>query len=194
MTDASSYDPYAPNADPSQPVNTRTAINGQVIIVDYDDAWPGMYQREETRIRAALGDRALQIEHIGSTAVPGLPAKPCIDILLAVADSADEPAYVPDLEAAGYVLRIREPDWHEHRVFKGRQINLNLHVWTIGDPEIDRHLGFRDWLRTHSDDRDRYATTKRLLGSQQWETMQDYADAKDAIVAEIHGRMGSVTL
>src|SRR5699024_75386 len=152
-----------------------------------------MYAREEERIRIALGDRALRIEHTGSTSVPGLPAKPCIDILLAVANSADEPAYVPALEAAGYVLRIREPDWHEHRVFKGPDINLNLHVWTIGDNEIDRVIGFRDWLRTHPDDRDLYATTKRALANQHWGTVQDYADAKNGIVSEIHQRMAAAS-
>jgi GrpB-like predicted nucleotidyltransferase (UPF0157 family) len=183
------FDPYAPNADPTVPVNTPTPIDGQVAIVDYDPGWPAMYAREEARICAALGDRALRIEHIGSTAVPELPAKPCIDILLAVADANDEPSYVQDLAAAGYVLRIRDPEPHPHRVFKGSAINLNLHVWSAGSPEIERHLAFRDWLRTHDDDRDRYAATKRALAQRHWRTMNDYADAKDTIVAAIHARI-----
>ena len=87
------------------------------------------------------------LEHTGSTSVPGLAAKPIIDITLAVPDSSDEDAYAPALEAAGYVLRIREPDWHEHRVFKGPDTNVNLHVFSDGCPEIDRMLRFRDWLR-----------------------------------------------
>lgn len=193
MAESTPYDPYAPDADPAVPVNTRTKVNGRVTIVDYDPAWPEMYAREETRIRNAIGDRALVIEHTGSTSVPGLPAKPCIDILLAVADSSDEPAYVPDLETAGYVLRIREPDWHEHRVFKGRDVNLNLHVWTIGDNEIDRVIGFRDWLRAHDNDRDLYAATKRKLAGQHWNTIQDYADAKSDIVQQILGRMSNAS-
>lgn len=184
-----SYDPHAPNADPSVPVNTSTPLDGQVILVDYDPAWPEMYAREEARIREALGDRALQVEHIGSTAVPGLCAKPCIDIVLGVADPADEESYVPDLEAAGYVLRRREPQWHEHRVFKGSEINLNLHVWTFGEPIIWKHLVFRDWLRAHPDDRDRYAAEKRRLASQHWTLMNDYANAKNGIVREIERRM-----
>jgi len=188
---SSSWNPHDPNADRTIPVNTPTVVNGQVVIVDYDPAWPAMFAREEERIRDALGKRALRIEHMGSTAVPGLPAKPCIDILLVVADSADEPAYVPDLEAAGYVLRIREPDWHEHRVFKGSEMNLNLHVWSEGSPEIDRHIAFRDWLRTHAEDRDLYAATKRELAARHWPHMQDYADAKDAIVAEIQRRINA---
>lgn len=183
------FDPHDTNADPSIPVNTPTPIQGQVVIVDYDPAWPGLYAREEDRIRAALGERALQVAHMGSTSVPGLLAKPCIDILLAVADAGDETAYLPDLVAAGYVLRIRESAPHPHRAFKGAATNLNLHVWSAGCPEIARHLAFRDWLRAHPDDRDRYAATKRSLARRYWETMDDYADAKDAIVAAIHARI-----
>lgn len=193
MADSHEFDPYASNADVDVPVNTPTLVNGPVTIVDYDPLWPSLYSREENRIRNALGDRALMIEHTGSTSVPGLPAKPCIDMLLAVADSADEPAYVPDLEAVGYVLRIRQPEWHEHRVFKGRDINLNLHVWTIGDDEIDRVVGFRDWLRTHVADCELYAATKRTLARKHWRTMQDYANAKTDIIREIQDRMSSTS-
>ncbi|HEX5287304.1 MAG TPA: GrpB family protein, partial [Streptosporangiaceae bacterium] len=95
------------------------------------------------------------------TSVPGLPAKPLIDIVLAVPDTTDEPSYVPDLTAAGYRLTIREPDWFEHRLFKGPDTNINLHTFTAGTPEIARMLRFRDWLRSHDDDRDRYAAVKR---------------------------------
>ena len=186
MTDARSFDPHAPDADPDTPVNTRTAVNGQVTLVEYDPAWPAMFRREEGRIRGALGDRAIQVHHIGSTAVPGLIAKPCIDILLVVADAGADDAYIPDLERAGYVLRISETDdGGPHRVFKGSEINLNLHVWSAGSPHIARHLGFRDWLRAHPEDRNRYASAKRELASQNWQYMQDYADAKDDIVQEI---------
>jgi GrpB-like predicted nucleotidyltransferase (UPF0157 family) len=162
--------------------------NGPITLMEYDPRWPEQFAREEARIRAALGDRALQIEHIGSTAVPGLPAKPIIDILLVVADSAHEPSYVPALEAARYVLRIREPDWHEHRMFKGPDVNINLHVYTAGSPEIDRYLLFRDRLRTQSADREQYAETKRVLAQQTWRYVQNYADAKSAVVGEIIAR------
>ena len=121
--------------------------------------------------------------------MPGLVAKPCIDMLLAVADSADEESYLPQLDAAGFVLRMRHPEWNEHRVFKGERINVNLHVWSIGSPEIDRHLAFRDWLRTHPDDRDAYADAKRAIAEGHVATMSDYASQKDAIVAEITARM-----
>jgi GrpB-like predicted nucleotidyltransferase (UPF0157 family) len=188
---SSNWNPHDPNADPTIPVNTPTAVNGQIAIVDYDPAWPAMFRREAERICTALGDRALRIEHMGSTAVPGLPAKPCIDILLVVKDSAVEPAYVTDLEAAGYVLRIRQPEWNEHRVFKGSELNLNLHVWSEGSSEIDRHLQFRDWLRAHDDDRDLYAAAKRKLAARHWTHVQDYAEAKNAIVTEIQNRMNA---
>ncbi|HJP75716.1 MAG TPA: GrpB family protein [Pseudonocardiaceae bacterium] len=159
-----------------------------IVLADYDPNWPKLYDREERRIRAILGDRVVRIDHIGSTSVPGLAAKPIIDIAMAVPDSADEPAYVPDLEAEGYVLRIREPDWHEHRLFKGPDTNINLHVFSPDSVEIERHLRFRDRLRTHPDDRDLYLRTKRELAARRWKYTQHYADAKSQVVEEILAR------
>ena len=163
-------------------------LAGPVHIVDYDYRWPLLFEREAEQIQAALGDRVLLLEHIGSTSVPGLAAKPKIDMLLVVANSADEPAYVPSLEAAGYVLQIREPDWYEHRMFKGPSIDVNLHVYTVGCPEIDRVLTFRNWLRSHPPDRQLYERTKRELASRDWKYMQNYADAKTVVVEEILAR------
>ncbi len=159
-----------------------------ITLVEYDHAWPENFAREAKRIKAALGKRALMVEHIGSTAVPGLVAKPIIDILLVVADSADELSYVPALEAAGYVLRIREPDWHQHRLFKGPDTNINLHVFTTGSEEIRRVLVLRDWLRTDEADRQLYARTKQSLGSRKWKYVQNYADAKSETVNAILAR------
>jgi len=164
--------------------------NAPIRLVDYDPAWPGLFVREDARIRVALGDRVVRLEHTGSTAVPGLAAKPCIDMTLIVPDSSDEPSYAPDLEAAGYVLWIREPDWHEHRVFKGPDTNVNLHVFSSGSPELQRMVGFRDWLRTHDEDRDLYEQTKRNLAAREWKYVQHYADAKTAVVEEIIARAG----
>jgi GrpB-like predicted nucleotidyltransferase (UPF0157 family) len=161
-------------------------LSGPVEIVDYDPAWPRLFAREAERIDAALGSLALLIEHVGSTSVPDLAAKPLIDILLVVADSAAEPAYRPALEAAGYGLRIREPDWYQHRMFKGPDTNLNLHVFSEGCEEIDRMLRFRDWLRSNDDDRMLYERTK--LGQRAWKHVQYYADAKTAVVREIMAR------
>lgn len=163
-------------------------LTGPVVVADYDPRWPELYGREAARIRETLGERVLDLAHVGSTSVPGLAAKPIIDIDLTVPDSADEPGYLPDLEAAGYRLCIREPGWHEHRALKGPDTNVNVHVWSPGSPEAARHLVFRDWLRAHPEDRDRYAATKRELASRPWEYIQGYADAKNDVVDAIMRR------
>jgi len=156
--------------------------------MDYDPLWPEVFRREADQLQILLGCRALQIEHTGSTSVPGLAAKPIIDILLVVADSSDESAYVPILEHVGYSLRIREPNWHQHRMFKGPAADINLHVFSRGCPEISRILHFRDRLRSDRADRDLYAQTKRNLAEKEWADVQDYADAKSAVIQEILAR------
>ena len=174
--------------DDSVWVGPQTRVDGQVHLADYDAEWPLTYEREAARIRAALSSVVLLLEHAGSTSVPGLPAKPIIDIVLAVPDSADEAAYVPALEAVGYRLAVREPDWFEHRCLKRPEPAVNLHVFTDGSEEIDRMLAFRDWLRAHPDDRDLYLRTKRELAARSWVFIQDYADAKSEVIAEINER------
>lgn len=169
-------------------VGPPSPLVGRIHLAGYDPDWPRLYEREAHRIRAALGERALQVEHVGSTSVPGLAAKPLIDILLVVPNSADEAAYVPALEAAGYTLRIREPDWYEHRLFKGPDTNVNVHTFSPGCVEIERMLLFRAWLRSHPEDRDRYERTKRELALRDWQYVQNYADAKTAIVEAIIAR------
>lgn len=154
-------------------------------LVDYDPAWPELFAREAQQIAAALGARALGIEHVGSTAVPGLAAKPIIDLVLVVTDSADEETYAPALESAGYALRIREPAWYEHRMFDGPETNVNLHVLPEGCPEIERMVLFRDRLRSNQADRELYERTKRELAAREWRYVQNYADAKGAVVEEI---------
>jgi GrpB-like predicted nucleotidyltransferase (UPF0157 family) len=166
-------------------------LNASITLVDYDPSWPRLFEREAARISGVLTSEALLLEHVGSTAVPGLAAKPRIDIILAVTDSSDEPSYVPPLEAAGYVLRIREPHWHEHRVFKGPDTDVNLHVFSSGCTEIERMLRFRDHLRRDDRDRDLYEQTKRALARQTWKYTQNYADAKTQIVEEILTRAGT---
>lgn len=163
-------------------------LNGTITLVAYDPAWPQLFACEATRIRTALGDRALLLEHVGSTSVPGLAAKPKIDLLLVVVNTADEPAYVPALEAVGYVLHIREPEWYEHRLFKGPDTDINLHVFSLGCEEVEQMLLFRDWLRSHPADRELYEHTKRELASREWKYTQNYADAKSAVVREILAR------
>jgi GrpB-like predicted nucleotidyltransferase (UPF0157 family) len=165
-------------------------LSGRILIVDYDSQWPELFSREAVRIRAVLGHRALRIEHTGSTAVPGLVAKPIIDMLLVVIDSADEDAYSQDLVAAGYVLRIRETNWFEHRMFNGPGSEINLHVFSPGCPEIDRMLMFRNRLRNNAADRDLYARAKLALAQQEWKYVQNYADAKTVVIEEIIARAG----
>lgn len=162
--------------------------NGPITLLEYDPSWPKLFEREAKRIRSILGNKILLLEHVGSTSVPGLCAKPIIDILLVVKDSADEAAYVSDLEEVGYILRIREPDWFEHRLIKGPDTDINLHVFSEGASEVDRMLRFRNWLRLNYSDRDKYASVKRHLAQRQWKHVQDYADAKDSIVQEIMKR------
>ena len=184
----SSYVPLTEEQIRAAQVGELVPLVGPIAIVDYDPKWPRLYEREAERVQSALGDRVLLLEHVGSTSVPGLAAKPKIDMLLVVANSADELAYVPALEAAAYVLSIREPDWHEHRMFKGPDTDINLHVFSPGSPEIDRMLLFRDWLRSNESDRRLYERTKRELARKDWKYTQNYADAKTGVVEEILAR------
>jgi GrpB-like predicted nucleotidyltransferase (UPF0157 family) len=162
--------------------------NATIHLADYDPLWPALYEREAARVRGALGAAALRLEHVGSTSVPGLVAKPIVDMVLVVSDSSDEDSYVPALEAAGYVLRIREPTWFEHRLFKGPDTNINRHTFSDGCVEVDRMLALRDWLRTHDDDRVLYENAKRDLAARTWRHVQNYADAKSTVVVEIMER------
>jgi GrpB-like predicted nucleotidyltransferase (UPF0157 family) len=173
-------------------VDILKPLTGPIDFVEYDPNWPALFTREEARIRGVLGERVVRIEHTGSTSVPGLAAKPVIDITMTVADVLDERAYVPDLEAAGYrlVIREQEPEWYDHRVFKGPDTNINLHVFSAGSVELERMVGFRDWLRTHEDDRALYEATKRDLVKRTWKFVQNYADAKGAVVEAIAARAG----
>jgi len=161
-------------------------------VVASDPSWPAQFDELADRIRRALGDRILELEHIGSTSVPGLPAKPVIDIDLTVTDSSDEPAYVPALERADFVLTIREPRWHEHRCLTATSPPANLHVWSPASPEVIRHRMFRDWLRDHPDDRTRYADAKRAsadASTAAGEAVMVYNLRKQPVVREILDRM-----
>jgi GrpB-like predicted nucleotidyltransferase (UPF0157 family) len=131
---------------------------------------------------------AVLVEHVGSTSVPGLAAKPIIDVLLLVPDPADEAAYVPQLEAAGFLLHLREPDWHQHRLLKAHDPEVNLHVFAVGSEEAERMLLFRDRLRANGAERSRYEETKRQLAARDWDRVQDYADAKSDVVQAIIAR------
>ena len=185
QAEVTAYVPLTEEQIRAAQVGELVPLVAPIQIVDYDPEWPRLYEREAERVQSTLGDRVLLIEHVGSTSVPGLAAKPKIDMLLVVANSADESAYVPALEAAAYVLTIREPDWYEHRMFKGPDTDINLHVFSSGCRETDRMLLFRDWLRSNESDRRLYERTKRELASNNWKYMQNYADAKTSVVEEI---------
>ena len=162
-----------------------TPLAAPIELVEYSPQWPQRFQEEAQVIQTALGQHALRVEHVGSTSVPGLMAKPIVDIVLVVADSRDEAGYAPALEKAGYQLRIREPGWHEHRMFKGGNGEVNLHVFSTGCSEVERMLGFRDWLRGNEEDCELYARTKRSLAQEEWKYTQNYADAKTAVIEQI---------
>lgn len=171
----------------------RNAIIGEaesldIVVVDYDPGWPERFRREAARVRAALGEVAQAIEHIGSTSVPGLAAKPIVDVLLVVEDSSDEPSYVPALEAEGYVLRVRERDFHEHRMFRTMAKDVHVHVYSPDSPEIERYLLLRNRLRNHDEERELYARTKRELANKSWPSMQHYSEAKTGVIESIIAR------
>ena len=159
-----------------------------IVIVDYDPAWPEKFRSHAAIISRALGVTALVIEHVGSTSVPGLAAKPIIDIDVLVQDSSNEAAYLPVLLAAGYLLRVREPDWHEHRMFRTPELDVHIHIFSAGCVEFTRHLAFRDRLRCHAEDRLRYEAVKRNLAKEDWPDMDAYARAKSEVVEEIIAR------
>ncbi len=150
----------------------RVLIGGRervdISVVDYDERWPQRFQEVAGQVRRTLGERALDIEHIGSTSVPGLAAKPVVDILLTVPDVADEPAYVPAHEATGFTLRVRES---EHRMLRTPARDTHLHVYEPDRAEVRDYLDLRDWLRVDAADRELYAMAKRRLAQQPWRDM-----------------------
>jgi GrpB-like predicted nucleotidyltransferase (UPF0157 family) len=157
----------------------------EIVIVDYDPRWPAQFQKHAEILSRALGANALVIEHVGSTSVPQLAAKPIIDIDVLVKDSSDEASYLPACVAAGYVLRVREPDWHQHRMFRTPELDVHVHVFSAGCVEFERHIAFRDHLRRCADDRLLYESVKRKLAEQDWSDMNAYAQAKTEVVEQI---------
>jgi GrpB-like predicted nucleotidyltransferase (UPF0157 family) len=166
--------------------------SGPIRVVEYDPHWPEHFNAVADRIRTALGDRVIDLDHIGSTSVPGLAAKPVIDVDLTVVDAADEHAYGPALEAAGFRLVVRERHWHEHRMFTGDDPRTNLHVFSPDCPEVIRHRMFRDWLRDHPDDLALYRDTKveaAAAASAAGDDVMDYNQRKEPMIRDIYDRM-----
>jgi GrpB-like predicted nucleotidyltransferase (UPF0157 family) len=170
-------------------IGELSPLSGPIRVVDYDSDWPRKFDVEANKIKSVLGSRALSVDHVGSTAVPGLAAKPIIDIVLVVTDSAMETEYVQALEGIGYQLHIREPNWYEHRMLMSSARDVNLHVFREGSSEVERMLCFRDWLRANAGDRELYARCKRALTQRDWKYTQNYADAKTAVIEEITSRI-----
>lgn len=158
---------------------------GRVVLVAADARWPGRFAREQRRIVRALGDVAMRVEHIGSTAVAGLAAKPIVDVLVTVADPEAERLYRPQLEHAGYRLRVREP---RHLMFRTVEHDVHVHVWADTDPEVPRYLAFRDRLRESPADRTAYEQLKLTLAQRDWADTNDYAEAKSELVEAILAR------
>ncbi len=171
--------------DPLEDVLIGDRERVAIVVVDPDEAWPRRFEVLRERLLAALGTSALHVEHIGSTAVPGLAAKPIVDVLVTVPDVEDEAAFVPQLERAGFVLRVREP---EHRMVRTPERDVHVHLYEPGHPAVSAYLDLRDWLRVDADDRALYESTKRRLASREWTDMNEYADAKTDVVHEILGR------
>ena len=157
----------------------------QIVMVDYDPRWLVKFQKHAKLLSQALEAKALAIEHIGSTSVPGLAAKPIVDITVLVGDSSEEAAYLPALQATGYILWVREPDWHEHRMLKTPELDVHVHIFSAGCEEVTRQLAFRDRLRSNIEDRLRYEALKRKLAKEDWPDMDAYARAKTDMIEEI---------
>ncbi|GAB6903948.1 GrpB family protein [Kineosporia succinea] len=160
----------------------------EIVLVGYNDSWPSMFRQEHAKIVAALGEKAFRVDHVGSTSVPGLTAKPIIDIDVSVVDADDEPDYLPALESAGYQLRVREPD---HRLVRTPELTVHVHVCSAGSEWERSHLLFRDWLRQDRSDRDAYAGLKLSLSQRDWPDTSAYADAKAPLIAAITDRAES---
>ena len=170
-------------------VTTVELIGGtekrELVLLEHDPRWATTYAEHERRIRSALGPAAVQVEHIGSTSVPGLAAKPIIDVLVVVDDLTAEEDYLPALLGVGYVLRVREPG---HRLARTPSRDANVHVLGRGDPAAEDYLLFRDRLRSSPEDRELYERTKRALVEQDWPDTNAYADAKTEVVEAIKER------
>jgi GrpB-like predicted nucleotidyltransferase (UPF0157 family) len=180
--------PPPPGADPWVP-GAAPAVG--IEVTDPDPAWRRQYDDLADRIREVLGWRVLQLEHVGSTSVLGLPAKPIIDIDLTVADPGREQDYIPALEKTGFLLVVREPWWYGHRLLRADEPRCNLHVFGFDSPELVRHRIFRDWLRGNPGERDRYAAAKRQAAAESnagGEHVMQYNARKQQVIREIYHR------
>jgi len=158
-----------------------------VELAEPDPVWPQRFSAHRQRIVAALGATATAtaVQHVGSTAVPGLAAKPVVDVQLAVADLE---VAVTALEAAGYVLRVRKPG---HRMLKAPPPDeANVHLHEPGDPALEERLRLRDRLRADPAARRRYEDAKRAFAGRTWPDVNHYAEAKGPVIRAILAEPG----
>jgi len=166
-------------------VSSRQTVPGAVQA--HDEGWREQFAEVGRVLTKSIGDLALSICHVGSTSVPGLVAKPVIDADLTVLDVEDEHSYVPQLEAAGFSLIFRDVmSGDPHRQLTFARPNTNLHVWSPGAIEPQRHLVFTDWLRTNAADRERYNAAKAVASA--GDGAARYNDLKAAVVYDIYER------
>jgi len=184
-------DPADPGSDPHHLDEALDAVlvggreQRRVVMAEPDPRWPAVFDRHRAAIAAALGARARRIDHVGSTAIPSLAAKPIVDIQVTVDDPEDDPSFRPALEGLGYVLRVREA---RHRMFRTPSRDVQVHVWAAGSDDERRHVLFRDWLRVDEPDRRLYEDTKRRLAGRRWPDVNYYAEAKSPVIVEIMDR------
>ena len=162
-----------------------------VTLHEPDPHWPDVFREHERRIVAALATTGTQadVEHIGSTSVPGLAAKPIVDVVVAVDDVTAEEDWLEPLLAAGYVLRVREPG---HRLVRTPERDVHVHVYDRGAPAVADYLLLRDHLRRDDADRALYERTKRALIAGRWDDTNAYADAKTDVIVAIKARARQV--
>lgn len=178
-----------PTAEEIAAARVRAHVPERIEVVPPDPSWPAQFEQVRALVRNALGERALEIQHVGSTSVAGLPAKPVIDVDVIVADSGREDDYLPALEAVGFELRVREPQWQQHRLLRLPQPLTNLHVWSTGAQEPRRHVAFRAWLESHPDDLAAYAELKRRLGERGFTDAMDYNNEKSGLIYDLYERI-----
>lgn len=186
---------YVDDGSSTEKVNHRKS-RFKLAIVEPNPAWPQRFLDTKARIEAVLGSTAVAILHVGSTSVPGLPAKDVIDIDLVVKDIKNEDSYVEPLERLGLRFFLREPGWHQHRYFvdeADRHGSYPIHVHVFGPdcPEVEKHRIFRDWLSKSPEDLKLYATVKRdcaAASEAAGETMKEYTLRKEGTIREILNR------
>jgi GrpB-like predicted nucleotidyltransferase (UPF0157 family) len=182
------------NRKPRRPDVSRVELIGgpekvEIKLHSYEDRWVSKFLDHRRQIMNALSAVDIAIEHIGSTSVPGLAAKPIVDILVTVDDITAEEDYLDALLTAGYKLRVREPG---HRLVRTPERDVHVHLYQRGDPAVAEYLLLRDHLRSDARDRALYESTKRALLSRAWDDMNDYADAKTDVILAIKERARAV--